>query len=224
MLRVSATPRVIYGWAQTGTFFKIFTRIDEKSGIPRPALWLTFALSVFWTLPFPSWEALIKVVSAALVLSYAVAPVSVAALRRNAPDMPRPFRVKFMGVLGPLSFIIAALIVYWSGWSTVSWLLGLQIAMFVVYLLCGRFGLCRGKAQLHAALLQAGQCFGHPVVYQRVKQPAARHIILAVDAHPFGHLPCRQKIGEHLLQRRAKVAAQLLQCGMYPKLLERFLH
>lgn len=136
---MNATPRVIYGWAQTGTFFKIFTRIDEKSGIPRPALWLTFGLSVFWTLPFPSWEALISVVSAALVLSYAVAPVSVAALRRNAPDMPRPFRVKWMGVMGPLSFIVAALIVYWSGWNTVSWLLGLQIVMFVVYLLCSRF-------------------------------------------------------------------------------------
>ncbi|WP_016774243.1 APC family permease [Pseudomonas sp. R62] len=136
---MNATPRVIYGWAQTGTFFKVFTHIDEKSGIPRPALWLTFALSVFWTLPFPSWEALINVVSAALVLSYAVAPVSVAALRRNAPDMPRPFRVKSMGLLGPVSFIIAALIVYWSGWNTVSWLLGLQILMFVIYLFCGRF-------------------------------------------------------------------------------------
>lgn len=136
---MNATPRVVYGWAQTGTFFKVFTRIDEKSGIPRPALWLTFGLSVFWTLPFPSWEALINVVSAALILSYAVAPVTVAALRRNAPEMARPFRVKGMAVLGPLSFIIAALIVYWSGWSTVSWLLGLQILMFVVYLLCARW-------------------------------------------------------------------------------------
>ena len=136
---MNATPRVIYGWAQTGTFFRYFTRIDAESGIPRPALWLTFALAVFWTLPFPSWEALINVVSAALVLSYAVAPVTVAALRRNAPDLPRPFRVMGMGVLGPLSFIIAALIVYWSGWKTVSWLLALQIVMFALYLLCARF-------------------------------------------------------------------------------------
>ena len=136
---MNATPRVVYGWARTGTFFSIFTRIDEKSGIPRPALWLTFGLSVFWTLPFPSWEALINVVSAALILSYAVAPVTVAALRRNAPELVRPFKVKRMGLLGPLSFIIAALIVYWSGWKTVSWLLSLQILMFVIYLLCGRF-------------------------------------------------------------------------------------
>jgi len=130
---MNATPRVVYGWSRGGTFFKLFSRVDGKSGIPRPALWLTFALAVFWTLPFPSWSAMIQVVSAALVLSYAVAPVTAAALRRNAPAMPRPFRVSGFGVIGPLSFVIAALIVYWSGWKTVSWLLGLQIALYVVY-------------------------------------------------------------------------------------------
>ncbi|MCL7163915.1 amino acid permease, partial [Escherichia coli] len=41
---MNATPRVIYGWARAGTFFKLFTRVDGESGIPRPALWLTFAL------------------------------------------------------------------------------------------------------------------------------------------------------------------------------------
>lgn len=136
---MNATPRVIYGWAKTGTFFKIFTRVDEASGIPRAGLWLTFALSVFWTLPFPSWEALINTVSAALVLSYAVAPVSVAALRRTAPDLPRPFRASAFAITGPASFVIAALIVYWSGWHTVSWLLCLQIAMYAIYLACHRW-------------------------------------------------------------------------------------
>ncbi len=132
---MNATPRVVYGWARSGGFFPVLTRVDDKSGIPRPALWLSFALSVFWTLPFPSWEALIQVVSAALVLSYAVAPVTVAALRRSAPALPRPFLVRGLDVLGPLSFIVAALIIYWSTWSTLSWLLGLQIAMFAGYVL-----------------------------------------------------------------------------------------
>ncbi|AOJ04011.1 MULTISPECIES: APC family permease [Burkholderia] len=136
---MNATPRVVYGWAKTGTFFKVFTRVDEASGIPRAGLWLTFGLTVFWTMPFPSWEALINIVSAALVLSYAVAPISVAALRRTAPDLPRPFRASAFAITGPASFVIAALIVYWSGWSTVSWLLGLQIAMFVIYLACRRW-------------------------------------------------------------------------------------
>ncbi|HEY3520672.1 MAG TPA: aspartate:proton symporter, partial [Rhodanobacteraceae bacterium] len=78
-------------------------------------------------------SAMINVVSAALVLSYAVAPITTAALRRNAPDLPRPFRVRGFAVLGPLSFAIAALIVYWSGWNTVSWLLGVQIVLYAVY-------------------------------------------------------------------------------------------
>lgn len=144
---MNATPRVVYGWARSGSFFKVFTRIDGKSGIPRPALWLSFALSIFWTLPFPSWEALISVVSAALVLSYAVAPITVAALRRNAPQMPRPFRVRGFGLLGPVSFVIATLIVYWSSWTTVSWLLGLQIVLFVIYVLC-RLPSMSGRAKL----------------------------------------------------------------------------
>ena len=130
---MNATPRVVYGWARSGTFFRAFTKVDAKSGIPRAALWLTFALAIFWTLPFPSWSAMINVVSAALVLSYAVAPVTAAALRCNAPDLPRPFRVGGFAVLGPLSFIVAALIVYWSGWGTVSWLLGLQVVLYLVY-------------------------------------------------------------------------------------------
>lgn len=131
---MNTTSRLIFGWTQSGTFFKIFGRIHEKSGIPRPALWLAFLLSIFWTLPFPSWDAMIAVVSDALVLTYALAPVSAYALRLNAPDLERPFYLKGMSILGPISFIIASFIVYWGGWSVNSWLLGSQIVMFVIYL------------------------------------------------------------------------------------------
>lgn len=149
---MNATPRVVYGWArgveslcvrsadgavepERGGALVWLTRIDARSGIPRPALWLSFVLSVFWTLPFPSWERLISVVSAALVLSYAVAPISVAALRLGAPTLARPFRVRALTLLGPLSFMIAALIVYWSGWNTLSWLLGSQLLLVTAMVL-----------------------------------------------------------------------------------------
>ncbi|SPL71099.1 APC family permease [Acinetobacter stercoris] len=136
---MAATPRVIYAWSNSSTFFKIFTKVDTKSGIPRYALWLTFFLSLFWTMPFPSWEKLISVVSAALVLSYAIAPVTVGALRRNAPELPRPFLVKGFSFLGPVSFIIATFIVYWSGWNVVSWLLGSQLLLVIFYIIFKRF-------------------------------------------------------------------------------------
>ncbi|MCI1880588.1 MAG: APC family permease [Sporolactobacillus sp.] len=132
----SSSPRVVYAWAKSGTLFKNFTRIDWKSGVPRPALWLSFALCVFWTLPFPSWEVMVNVVSASLILSYAVAPIAAAAFRRSAPDLARPFYLKGLAIIGPLAFIIASLVAYWSGWKTISWLLGLQILMYVIYLCC----------------------------------------------------------------------------------------
>ncbi len=92
-------------------------------------------MSIFWTLPFPSWNALVTVVSSALIFTYAVAPISAYALRRNAPDMTRPFYLKGIGVIGPLAFVVASLILYWAGWQTLSWLLGVQLLLFVVYLL-----------------------------------------------------------------------------------------
>lgn len=135
----NSTSRVVYGWARNGTLFKIFTRIDEKSGIPRPALWLTLALAVFWTLPFPSWDVLVNGVSGALILSYAIAPVSAAAFRRRLPGLDRPFRLKAFAIISPASFIIASFIVYWTGWSTIWWLLGSQLVMFVLYIAFSRY-------------------------------------------------------------------------------------
>jgi amino acid transporter len=132
---MSTSSRVVFGWARNGTLFRVFGRVNPATGIPRPALWLTLGLSIFWTLPFPSWNALVTVVSSALIFTYAVAPISAYALRRNAPDMPRPFYLKGIGLIGPLAFVVASLILYWAGWQTLSWLLGVQLLMFVVYLL-----------------------------------------------------------------------------------------
>ena len=38
-----------------------------------------------------------------------------------------------MGVIAPVSFIFCSYIVYWSGWTTISWLLGSQLLMVVIY-------------------------------------------------------------------------------------------
>ncbi|CAI3922221.1 Serine transporter YbeC [Commensalibacter communis] len=132
---MNTTSRVIFAWAKDGSFFSKFAHVDEKSGVPTPALWLTFALSIFWTLPFPSWKALIGVVSSALMLSYALAPISAASLRKTSAQIERPFYLKGMGILSPIAFVIASLIVYWSGWQTVSWLLGSQILLGCVYVI-----------------------------------------------------------------------------------------
>ncbi len=136
---MNTTTRLVYAWSRTGTMFKTFKKVDKKTGIPRSSLWLSYLLSIFWTLPFPSWNALVNVCSVALILSYAIAPVSVAAFERNAKDLEKPFKLKGMNIIAPLSFIFASFIVYWSGWTTISWLLGSQLVMFVLYLAFNKY-------------------------------------------------------------------------------------
>lgn len=135
---LSSTARVIFAWAKNGTFFSRFTHLNAKTGVPRAALWLSFILSVFWTLPFPTWGALVGVVSSATVMTYIVGPISAGAFRRTAANMHRPFRLAGMGIIAPLAFIIASLIIYWTGWSVDSWLVGVQVVVFVIYLLIGK--------------------------------------------------------------------------------------
>ena len=127
--------RVLFAWAQTGTFSSWFAKLDPKTNSPRRAVMLTFALSVFWMLPFPSWDALIGVVSSALVMSYTFTPVAAGALRRSNPELARPFQVPFMGVVGPVAFSVATLIIFWSGWTILSWLLSLQLVFIAASVL-----------------------------------------------------------------------------------------
>lgn len=132
---MNSTSRVVYGWARNRTLFTIFSRVDGRSGIPRPALWLSLALAIFWTLPFPSWDVLVNGVSGALILSYAIAPISAAAFRRKVPELHRPFRLRAFTIISPASFVIASFIVYWTGWDTIWWLLGSQLVLFLLYLI-----------------------------------------------------------------------------------------
>lgn len=132
---LSSTARVIFAWARTGTFFHIFSRVSPKNGVPRPALWLSLILAIVWTLPFPTWQTLVGVISAATVMTYLIGPISAAAFRRTAPDMKRPFRLGGMNVIAPLAFVIASLIIYWTSWGIDDWLIGLQIGVWLIYLI-----------------------------------------------------------------------------------------
>ncbi|WP_281700624.1 APC family permease [Acetobacter malorum] len=135
---MSATARVVYAWSKSGTFFPVFQRMNTQRGVPDKALLLTFGLALFWTLPFPSWQALIGVVSSALMLSYAMAPTSAAALRRSRPDLHRPFRLPYFNLLSPLAFAIASLIVIWTGWTTLCWLMPALLVLTAIFMSIAR--------------------------------------------------------------------------------------
>ena len=48
---------------------------------------------------------------------YAGAPLSVAAFRRQVPEADRPYRMPAAGFLTPAAFVVANLLIYWSGFG-----------------------------------------------------------------------------------------------------------
>lgn len=132
---LSGTARVMFAWAKNGYFYKIFAKVDPRTGLPRGALWLALIMGIAWTLPgeFQTWGGLIGAVTSAFVLTYMVGPISAASFRKTRPDMERPFKLGGMGVIAPLAFIAASLIAFWSGWSVLWLLIVMIVGSLVLY-------------------------------------------------------------------------------------------
>jgi amino acid transporter len=127
MIYVTSTSRVGYGLARNHYYPQIFQKTD-RNGVPWVSLILAGLLGLVFLLPFPSWHSLVNLVTTASVLMYAGAPLALGAFRGQVPDAHRPYRVPGAAVLGPVAFIIANLIIYWSGLETI-WKLGLCIVI-----------------------------------------------------------------------------------------------
>jgi amino acid transporter len=133
MVYQTSASRIGYGLARNRYFPQIFQWTD-RNGVPWFSLLMAFAFGLVFLLPFPSWKSLVNLVTSASVLMYAGAPLSLAAFRKQVPDAPRPYRVPGFRVMAPLGFLIANMLIYWSGFETV-WKLG--ICVVIGYVLIG---------------------------------------------------------------------------------------
>ncbi len=130
---MASTTRVLYALAKNGYFPKGLAKIDPKTGIPVGALVVAFILGLVFLLPFPSWQSLVGLISAATVFTYIIGPISLSVLRRTAPDARRPFKLNGSGIIAPTAFAIGTLIVYFTGWVTDSKLLIAILLGVVLY-------------------------------------------------------------------------------------------
>jgi amino acid transporter len=134
----TSSSRVGYGLGRNRYFPQVMTKVD-RNGIPWVALIVAFVAGLFFLLPFPSWHSLVSLVTGASVLMYAGAPLAMGAFRRQVPEADRPYRVPAGGVIAPLAFIIANMLIYWSGFETV-WKLGVVIIIgYVLIAICMAF-------------------------------------------------------------------------------------
>jgi amino acid transporter len=133
LIYTTGTSRISYGLARNRYAPQIFGRVS-KNGIPWVGLIGAFLFGLVFLLPFPSWHSLVNLIVGASVLMYAGAPLALGAFRGQVPEASRPYRLPWAQVLAPASFIIAGLLIYWSGFLTV-WKLG--IVLLIGYVLIG---------------------------------------------------------------------------------------
>jgi amino acid transporter len=130
---LTATSRVSYGLARNRYYPGIFGKVDSR-GIPWFGMIIGFLAGIVFTFPFPSWHSLVNLVTGASVLMYAGAPLSLGAFRLKLPGADRPFKLPGAVVISPVAFIVADLLIYWSGFEAI-WKLGVAIILGYVMIL-----------------------------------------------------------------------------------------
>jgi amino acid transporter len=121
LVYIGTSSRLSYGLGRNRYFPKVISKVSRR-GVPFVSICIAFVVGMLTFLPFPSWAGLVGLVTSATVIMYAMAPLSLAGLRKQDPNRPRAYRLPAAGVLCPVAFICANFIVYFSGFSTLCWL------------------------------------------------------------------------------------------------------
>lgn len=124
----TSTSRLSYGLARNGYIPVAFEKTNPKTGVPTFSVVFAFLVGLLLFLPFPGWQKLVGFITSASALMYAGAPLALGALRHQEPDRKRPYRMPLHSVMTPLAFVVANLIIYWSGW-TVDWKLYIAVLL-----------------------------------------------------------------------------------------------
>ena len=133
---IATSSRVAYAMSQNGLFPK-FMEVISTRGVPVFAVLVNFIVGMVLFFPVPGWQGMMGFLVAAFVLSYAVGPLSVLALRKQIPERERRFKVPFVVLWCFVSFFFANLILYWTGWDIFSKML-IGIVLGVVVMLGAR--------------------------------------------------------------------------------------
>jgi amino acid transporter len=128
----TASARISFGLSRNGFIPEAFERVTGSTRTPVVGIVVAAIVGALFLLPFPSWAVLVNVVTSMSVLMYAGAPVSLAALRKQKPDLHRPYRLPGAWFFAPAAFVGATWVIMFSGWETMT---TVAAAMLVGYLL-----------------------------------------------------------------------------------------
>jgi amino acid transporter len=132
LIYLTSSSRLSFGLSKNGYVPTAFEKTNQRTRVPVFGVIFASLIGLLFLLPFPSWSKLVGIVTSASVLMYSAAPLSLAALRKQKPELDRVYSLPAARFLAPLSFVCATWIIYWSGWETLT---TLMVAMLIGYAL-----------------------------------------------------------------------------------------
>ncbi|QGA54127.1 amino acid permease [Sulfolobus sp. E5-1-F] len=127
LVYTGTSARTLYGLSAEEYFPSIFKKLNSYR-IPIWSLIVSLIASIVFLLPFPSWYLLVGFNSSATVLTYIMGGIGLQTLRKTAPDLKRGIKIPFASIIAPIATIVSLLIVYWSGFTTLFYIVS---ALFI---------------------------------------------------------------------------------------------
>lgn len=131
LIYVTSTARIIYAMSKNGYLPNILAKLNEQQ-FPIAAISFNFIVGMLLFLPLPGWQAMVSFLVSAVVISYAMGPISLMCLRLQLPTENRSFKLPNAKFLCLLAFYCCNLISYWTGWETLS-KLGIAILIGLIF-------------------------------------------------------------------------------------------
>ena len=119
LMYFGSAARSIYGMSLNAQLPKIFKLLSPK-GIPTFAIIINFIVGLIMFAPLPGWKEMAQFLTSLVAFTYVIAPISVYTLRLKIPEQQRPFKLIWGKFWSICAFYASTLIVYWTGWDTVS--------------------------------------------------------------------------------------------------------
>ncbi|WP_027820758.1 APC family permease [Paraburkholderia bannensis] len=132
LMYVTSGSRILFAAGEMEAGPLALTRLNGNA-VPWVAVAVMWVAGTIFLLPFPAWHKMVSYITSVTVLTYGLGPVALLVLRRNLPELRRPFRMWAAPVLAPLAFICSNLIIYWTGFATISFLFSLVVIGFAIY-------------------------------------------------------------------------------------------
>jgi amino acid transporter len=133
LLYVGTSSRISFALGRNRYIPSGFASLTNR-GVPIYSILFAFFCGMIVFLPFPGWQQLVGFISSATVLAYGTAPLALGALRKQEPGRERPYRLPGGSVLAPIAFVIANLVLLFSGFAVV-W--KLIVAVIIGFILLG---------------------------------------------------------------------------------------